>query len=168
VDNNHSGPDGVTSHGIWIYAGDGDSTLKVIDLRLFPPNGIVQSISTGGTTRVDEMALTLDGTLLLAANNAEDPPFATLFHANGNSLGPSNVSKIIKVNVAPTTIPPGNGLSLEQPTWEPSTQRFYTSIPAIANNPPGSRRCSSRAPTRWLSRLFCKSFAASAHDRFWH
>ena len=33
VDNSHSGPDGVTSHGIWVYAGDGDSTLKVIDLR---------------------------------------------------------------------------------------------------------------------------------------
>src|SRR5579864_8662060 len=27
VDNNHSGPDGVTSHGRWLYAGDGDSTL---------------------------------------------------------------------------------------------------------------------------------------------
>ena len=33
VDNNHSGPDGVTSHGRWLYAGDGDSTLKVIDLN---------------------------------------------------------------------------------------------------------------------------------------
>ncbi len=27
VDNNHSGPDGVVSHGIWLYAGEGDSTL---------------------------------------------------------------------------------------------------------------------------------------------
>src|SRR5205823_13799064 len=25
VDNNHSGPDGVASHGRWLYAGDGDS-----------------------------------------------------------------------------------------------------------------------------------------------
>src|SRR4029077_18148488 len=33
VDNNHSGPDGVTSHGRWLYAGDGNSTLKVIDLN---------------------------------------------------------------------------------------------------------------------------------------
>jgi hypothetical protein len=134
VNNNISGPDGVTSHGIWVYAGDGDSTLKVIDLRLLPPNGIVQSVSTGGTTRVDEMALTLDGTLLLAANNAEDPPFATLFHANGDSAKPSNVSKITKVTVDPAIIPPGLGLSLEQPTWEPTTQRFWTSIPIIANN----------------------------------
>src|SRR3989442_6523682 len=28
VDNNHSGPDGVVTHGRWLYAGDGDSTLK--------------------------------------------------------------------------------------------------------------------------------------------
>jgi hypothetical protein len=134
VNNNVSGPDGVTSHGIWVYAGDGDSTLKVIDLRQFPPNGIVQSISTGGTTRVDEMALTLDGKLLLAVNNAEDPPFATLFQANGDSMGPSNVTKKIKVTVDPSIIPSGFGLSLEQPTWEPSTQRFYTSIPVVPGN----------------------------------
>ena len=86
VDNNHSGPDGVTSHGRWLYAGDGDSTLKVIDLSPSSANNpIKQSISTGGTTRVDEMALTTDGKLLLAANNAEDPPFATLFSANGDA-----------------------------------------------------------------------------------
>src|SRR5262249_56502026 len=94
-------------------------------------------ISTGGSTRVDEMALNTDGTLLLAANNAEDPPFATLFNANGNNPPPSNVTKKIKVTVDPNIIPPGFGLSLEQPTWEPSTQRFYTSIPVIADNPEG-------------------------------
>src|SRR4051812_18706044 len=30
--NDTSGPDGVVSHGRWLYAGDGNSTLKVIDL----------------------------------------------------------------------------------------------------------------------------------------
>ena len=34
VNNNISGPDGVTSHGRWLYGGDGDSTLKVIDLKV--------------------------------------------------------------------------------------------------------------------------------------
>src|SRR5262249_35096175 len=103
VDNNHSGPDGVTSHGRWLYAGDGNSTLKVIDLDA-ATNPIKQTISTGGATRVDEMALTTDGNLLLAANNAEDPPFATLFAANGDRAT-SNVSKIIKISVDPTIIP---------------------------------------------------------------
>jgi hypothetical protein len=133
VDNNHSGPDGVTSHGRWLYGGDGDSTLKVIDLKT---STIKQSISTGGTTRVDEMALTMDGELLLAANNAEDPPFATLFAANGDDAT-SHVTKIIKISVANSIIPAGFGLSLEQPAWEPKTARFYTSIPVIANNPTG-------------------------------
>src|SRR6202011_538489 len=32
VNNNVSGPDGVVSHGRWLYAGDGDSTLKVFDI----------------------------------------------------------------------------------------------------------------------------------------
>src|SRR5215471_9077049 len=136
VNTNLSGPNGVTSRGRWLYAGDGDSTLKVIDLSIAGPNAIVQSIPTGGSTRVDEMALNHRGTLLLAANNAEDPPFATLFNANGDN-STSNVSTIIRITVALTIIPKGVGLSLEQPAWEPSTGRFYTSIPVIAENPPG-------------------------------
>jgi hypothetical protein len=133
VNNSISGPDGVTSHGRWLYAGDGDSTLKVIDLNAA---AIKQVISTGGTTRLDEMALTSDGKLLIAANNAEDPPFATLFSANGDNAA-SNVNKIIKITVDATIMPTGVGLSIEQPAWDPTTKRFYTSLPIIANNPAG-------------------------------
>jgi hypothetical protein len=136
VDNNHSGPDGVTSHGRWLYAGDGDSTLKVIDLNAPTASAIKQTISTGGTTRLDEMALTPDGKLLIAANNAEDPPFATLFTANGDNAT-STVAKITKIFIDPAIVPAGFGLSMEQPTWEPKTKRFYTSVPIIANNPTG-------------------------------
>jgi len=135
VDNNHSGPDGVVSHSHWLYAGDGNSTLHVIDLNA-ATNPTKQIISTGGTTRVDEMALTTDGELLLVANNAEDPPFGTLFAANGHSAT-SHTSIILKITVDPAIIPAGFGLSIEQPAWDPETQRFYTSIPTIANNPPG-------------------------------
>jgi len=135
VDNNHSGPDGVTSHGRWLYAGDGDSTLKVIDLDA-SSTPIKQSIPTGGTTRVDEMALTTDGELLLAANNAEDPPFATLFAANGDRNF-SNVTILAKIFIDQSLIQTGDGLSMEQPTWEPKTQRFYVSIPQIRGNPAG-------------------------------
>src|ERR1700732_5228041 len=54
VDNNHSGPDGVVSRDKCLYVGDGDSTLKVIDLDM---GTVVATRSTGGTTRLDEMAL---------------------------------------------------------------------------------------------------------------
>jgi hypothetical protein len=136
VDNNHSGPDGVTTHGRWLYAGDGDSTLKVFDLDAPTAVALKQTLSTGGTTRLDEMALTTDGELLLSANNAEDPPFATLFAANGDEAT-SSVYKIIKIQVENTILPAGFGLSIEQPAWDPQTKRFYTSIPVIADNPTG-------------------------------
>jgi hypothetical protein len=136
VNNSISGPDGVTAHGRWLYAGDGDSTLHVIDLEAPAQSATQQIVSTGGTSRVDEMALTSDGTLLLAANNADDPPFATLFAANGDN-GTSSVSVISRISVDPAIVPAGFGLSIEQPAWEPGTARFYVSIPVIANNPPG-------------------------------
>ena len=136
VNNNLSGPDGVVTHGRWVYGGDGDSTVKVFDLNAPVGSPANQSINTGGTTRVDEMALTTDGELLLAANNAEDPPFGTLFRANGDSRT-SNVSIIAKITVSNTIVPAGAGLSIEQPAWDPKTERFYVSIPVIANNPTG-------------------------------
>jgi len=136
VNNSKSGPDGVTAYGRWVYGGDGDSTLKVFDLSAPHSNALKQTISTGGSFRVDEMALTADGSLLIAANNADDPPFATLFAANGDDPH-SHVSIITKITVDPSIIPAGSGLSLEQPSWDPTTQRFLTSIPIIANNPPG-------------------------------
>lgn len=134
VDNQHSGPDGVVSHGRWLYAGDGDSTLKVIDLDSSPP--IKASISTGGTTRLDELDVTSDGKFILAANNAENPPFATLFTGNGDSAI-NSVKIITRITIKASVLPAGAELALEQPAWDPVTKRFYTSIPIIAENPPG-------------------------------
>src|SRR5712691_6561472 len=136
VNNAHSGPDGVVSHGRWLYAGDGDSTLKVIDLDAPTASAIKQTLSTGGTTRVDEMALTSDGETLLTANNAEDPPYGDLFAANGDRHT-SAVVLLTKVLIDATIVPAGFGLSIEQPTWDPTTKRFYVSVPVIANNPAG-------------------------------
>jgi hypothetical protein len=138
VDNNHSGPDGVVSHGKWLYVGDGDSTLKVVDLDT---GKIVSSRSTCFTTsnctRVDEMALTTDGKMLLVANNAEDPPFVTLFPANGDDETDSVPMTGTRITVAESFIPSGAGLSIEQPAWDESTQRFIVSVPTIADNPMG-------------------------------
>ena len=136
VNNALSGPDGVTSHGRWLYGGDGDSTLKVFDLDAPIATALKQSVSTGGEFRVDEMALTTDGRLLLAANNADDPPFGTLFRANGDARV-SAVAILSKIMVSDAILPAGFGLSIEQPAWDPKTARFYVSVPVIANNPAG-------------------------------
>jgi len=130
TDNNHSGPDGVVTHDRWLYAGDSPSLLKVFDLNAPTAHALKQSISTGGTTRVDEMALTTDGETLLAANNAEDPPFGTIFAANGDDAT-SHVAIVTKVVIDNTILPAGFGLSIEQPSWDPKTQRFYVSVPII-------------------------------------
>jgi hypothetical protein len=147
VDNNHSGPDGVVAHGNWLYAGDGDSTLKVFDLDAPTAHALKATIKTdnAATTRLDEMALTSDGRLLIAANNAEDPPFATLFEANGDDEH-NHVKKLAHITVDPSIIPAGIGLSLEQPAWDPKTRRFYTSIPIIANNPAGCNADAGAGP----------------------
>jgi LVIVD repeat len=136
VDNNHSGPDGVVSRGKCLYAGDGDSTLKVFDISDPTHPVFVKSIPTGGTTRVDEMALTSDGDFLIAANNSEDPPFATLFAVDGDD-GCDAISAVNKITVSPSFVPAGFGLSIEQPTWDESIQRFLVSVPTIKDNPAG-------------------------------
>jgi hypothetical protein len=130
VDNDHSGPDGVVSHGRWLYAGDGDSTLKVIDLDASSASAIKATLSTGGEARVDEMALTTDGELLLAVNNADSPPFATLFTANGDRNF-NSVSAVSKITIDPVAFPDTPGI--EQPTWDPKTRRFYVSVPNLGN-----------------------------------
>src|SRR6266436_9488960 len=85
VNNDISGPDGVVvanfggAKQLWV--GDGPSLLKGFDLALpgSPPLGGTP-INTGAVpaTRVDEMAFDPQHHLLLVANNAADPPFATL------------------------------------------------------------------------------------------
>jgi len=127
VNNDISGPDGVVTHGRWLYAGDGDSTLKVFDLD--GSGGLAQApLSTGGATRVDEMALTADGEHLLTVNNAEDPPYANLFAANGDR-NHSSVRELSKITISGTVFP--GTPAIEQPTWDPKTKRFYVSVPIL-------------------------------------
>jgi hypothetical protein len=134
VNNDISGPDGVVTHGRWVYAGDGDSTLKVFDLDAPNASALKDTKSTrrggdaGDPTRVDEMALTADGELLLTVNNAAEPPFANLFEANGDRSF-SSVHEIARITIN-ADIFPGTP-AIEQPTWDPKTKRFYVSVPIL-------------------------------------
>ena len=84
VNNNLSGPDGdvIVDHKE-IWAGDGDSRIKVIDIKT---RSFVTTISTGGKFRVDEMAYDSRDHLLAAANNADTPPFVTVFDTASRSI----------------------------------------------------------------------------------
>jgi hypothetical protein len=136
-----SGADGVvavTASGkTTLYAGDGNSTLKVFDATNPAAPSLLASISTGGTTRVDEMAYSPLTHQILAANNAETPAYGNLFSTT-NGGPPVALTPPLKITVpAVQGGIPGGGM--EQPAWDPNTGTFFVSIPQLAgtNNPGG-------------------------------
>jgi len=130
-----SGADGVltvTSNGITtIYGGNGDSTLRVYNATTANPGSptFVNAISTNGAFRVDEMAYSPVTHQVIAANNADTPAYATLF---STVLGHPPVA----ASVGPITVPMNqggiDGGGMEQSAWNPTTNTFFVSIPALA------------------------------------
>lgn len=119
ADNDTSGPDGVVGAGKEIWAGNGDSTVVMIDPSTMKTMG---SVSTGGATRVDEMAYDPKDDVFVGVNNAEDPPFVTLI-----STKPDH--KIIaKLSFKDATD------GAEQPAYNPRDGMFYLSIPEISKD----------------------------------
>ena len=109
------GPSGLAAVGDdQFWAGDGDSKLRVIDIRA---RKIVATIDTGGKQRVDE--LTYDGRdhEVIAANNRDRPPFVTFV-----STAPDH-------RVVGRLSFPGATDGLEQPVWNPLDGLVYVAIP---------------------------------------
>ena len=108
-----SGADGVltvTSGGVTtLYAGDGNSTLKVFNATNPAAPSLLQSISTGGATRVDEMAYSPLSHQVLAANNAETPAYGNLFSTN-NGHPPVTLNGVFPANKI--TVPTSQGGSM--------------------------------------------------------
>jgi hypothetical protein len=111
-----SGPNGVVavgSHEFW--AGDGDSTVKAVDLET---KKVIASISTGGRKRADELAYDSRDHLLIAVNNGDDPPFVTF------------ISTRTRAVVGRLELPRASD-GAEQPVWNPGTGLVYLSIPSL-------------------------------------
>jgi DNA-binding beta-propeller fold protein YncE len=120
VVSNKSGPNGVLAIGDQLWAGDGDSTVKVIDLK---QGKITDVINTGGKKRADEMAYDSNDHILAVVNNADEPPFATLI-----STEPDH--KIL----AKIPIPEATD-GFEQPDYNLADGMFYVSIPELNKEP---------------------------------
>src|SRR5262245_34356931 len=75
--NDTSGPNGVVTAGRWLIVTDAPSRVVAIDLTT---DAVVSSVNTGGADglRSDEVAYDPVDSLVLAVNNADSPPFATL------------------------------------------------------------------------------------------
>src|SRR5215470_3009566 len=115
-DNDTSGPDGVVVVGNQVWAGDGDSTVKIIDLKTMK---IVETINTGGKTRVDEMAYDPKDQVFIGVNNAEEPPYATLI---STKKGHKVIAKITFNDATD---------GAEQPAYNSADGLFYVSIPEL-------------------------------------
>jgi len=116
-----AGPDGVVVVGDEAWVGDGDSTVKIVDLNL---NRIVDVVHTNGKKRADELAYDPRDHLVAIANDADSPPFISLI---STVHGDRHVVKKIPFTTAI------NGI--EQTVWNPNTGYFYTSIPQVGTNP---------------------------------
>jgi hypothetical protein len=122
--NDVSGPDGIVvlpdRRELW--AGDGDSSVKVVDLQT---GAIVATIATGGTKRADELDYDPMHHVVLVANPDDDPPFVTLI---------STATRAVVGKIAFTDATDG----IEQPVWDPGTQRFYQAVPETKAEPGGA------------------------------
>ncbi|MBV8914065.1 MAG: hypothetical protein JOZ05_13625, partial [Acetobacteraceae bacterium] len=124
-----SGPDGVltvTTGGVTtLYAGDGNSTMRVYNATNAASPTLLQVVPTPGTKRVDEMTYSPLTNQVLAANNQDAPAFGNLFQTT-NGTAPVTLPK---TNITIPGAAPTDGL--EQPVWNPKTNSFYISVPSF-------------------------------------
>jgi DNA-binding beta-propeller fold protein YncE len=113
-----SGPNGVAfdPQKKQLWAADGDSTVKVIDVAADPPK-IIASISTGGQKRADELGIDTKDGMVLVGNNADKPSYVTFI-----STKPDHAI-LGKVEM------PDASDGIDQPLYVPETGLFYASVP---------------------------------------
>jgi DNA-binding beta-propeller fold protein YncE len=98
-------------------AGDGDSTVKMIDLDAKPPK-IAATVATGGTERADELSYDAADDLAMVANPGEKPPFVSFISTKSNKV----VGKIAFPDATD---------GLEQSVWDPIRDLFYQVVPEL-------------------------------------
>jgi len=124
-----AGPNGVVTSEPpypWLFATDAPSRLLCIN---FVTGNTVSEVNLqpGEPTRADELAYSPALGMILAINNAADPPFGTFVQVNKATCGLTVLNHLI-LNAA-HGVDAQNGA--EQPVWEPSTGKFYLSVPQI-------------------------------------
>ena len=123
-----SGPDGVQvvrQGEVWV--GDGDSTMKVVDLF---SQKVVATISTAldgqsaaDAKRADETAYDPKDQILVVANNAATPPFITMISTQPNDR--RVLGHIVYSDAA----------GVEASVYNPATGLFYVNLTQVGTDP---------------------------------
>lgn len=133
-----SGPDGVLvihkEHELW--AGDGDSTAKVVDLN-DGPSAVPFAIKTSNPCstsnfRADELAYDPIDHIILIANDRDTPPYVTFISQESRTV----LGGICYPQAVFPDTPGGPAVNhgMEQSVWNQQTKKFYISVPATSTN----------------------------------
>ncbi len=122
-----SGPDGVEVIGGEVWVGDGDSTMKVVDVA---SQTVVATISTAldgqsadEAKRADETAYDPRDQILIVANNAAVPPFITMI-----STVPSDRRVLGHIVYS-------DSAGVEASVYDPANGLFYVNLTQVGDDP---------------------------------
>ena len=130
--NNVSGPDGVLTaeNSTQLWVGDGNSRVWALNPTtgavLVPPAGGLNPVPTSqnNPNRADEICYDPVDHLVMAANNADTPPFATL-------ISTTSFKVVAKITFDGTNGAPNSTNGIEQCAWSPRTGMFTITVPGI-------------------------------------
>lgn len=114
-----SGPNGMEVVGNRLYTGDGDSTVKIIDLA---SRTIIKVLPTGGAKRADAFAFDPVDNVVIVSNKNETVPFITF-------IDPNTTNIIGKLSIPST--------QLDAVLYDPTLNKFLVSVTATTANPGG-------------------------------
>jgi DNA-binding beta-propeller fold protein YncE len=121
-DGNTSGPNGVVvvNDGAELWVSDGDSTIKVVDLK---SGRITATFATGGSKRANAFGFDPINRIVIVANSNDDPPFLSLISAA------PGYKILARLPIAESAE------NLERSSFHAPSGMFYTAIPVHKSNP---------------------------------
>jgi DNA-binding beta-propeller fold protein YncE len=119
-DGDVAGPNGVAVVKGEVWVSDGDSTVKLIDIKT---GNITGTVSTGGKKRANGMAHAEKIGVVIVANSNDDPPYLSFISTEpGQKI-------LAKVEV------PESAENLERSVYHEPSGMFYTAIPVSKADP---------------------------------